>query len=93
MSGGIPMIDAALIGDSDCFKTAMRMLIDAARLSGGLEIGRTSVVEHEERIDLLDDAVGREQVADRKTVADPVLRTNSDDADHLFLSSCCGRHT
>ena len=78
------MFDGPLIGDGYGFKPTVRMLTYSMGPIRRRKIGRASVVEHQERIDFLFDPVRWEQIANRKSIPDPVIRTGPEYSQHLL---------
>ena len=77
------MLDLTLIDDGDGLEAAMRMHADTARLLCRGEVGRPGIVEQQERADMVAVAGVREQRADRKAVAHPMLPGAAEDTENL----------
>ena len=83
-TGRIAVLDFAVVDDGHGFKTAMRVLADAATLFSRGEFGWTCVIQQQEWADVLAHGVVGKQRAYRKAVADPVGAGAGVDTNQLF---------
>ncbi len=83
VAGGIFVVDLAVEHDSDRLEAAMRMPAHAARLVARREVGRTRMVEQQERRELRLLLV-MEHRMHREAVADPVTFALAMNAEHVF---------
>ena len=72
LSGGIPVSHLALVDDGHCFKAAMWVLTNAARLGGRGEACRPCVIQQQEGAQLFAVAFVGKQGANREAVSHPV---------------------
>ncbi|MNZ59202.1 hypothetical protein D3C78_772320 [compost metagenome] len=90
-TGGVAVLQFALVDDGYGFETAMRMLTNPSTCGGRGEFSRTGMVEQQERADVFAQVVVGKQRADRKAVAHPVRPWAGVDTDDVFHgASECG---
>src|SRR5262249_60771328 len=87
----VAVLPFALIDDGHGLETTVRMFAHAAGLVRRRELGRTGVVEEQERADLLALALRREEGPNGEPVADPVRGGAGLDADELLHVASHGK--
>src|SRR5690606_11950026 len=79
----IPVLDLAVIDDGHRLEALVRMGPDAAAMPGRLEFHRTRMIEHDKGAHMHALVVARQQGADGKAVANPVMLRRRVDSKEL----------